>query len=424
MTEPPVSSRRLRAFQRACARGGPRAFDRNWRDLTRHGLPLIERVPGHRDRRLVTFLWRPVGRVTAPSLYTPVGGFSRADTELHSLGTGGVWYRSCSLDPRTRASYGFSPRPLPDLAAGEKAWNRYMRSVRYDPFSSSNIHFEKDPDDPSDYALTLSVFELPRAPRPRWQRPTRVSYWTEEHLRLRSRRLRNVRSVWVYRPADYRRGARYNLLIVFDGPVYRESVPTPRIVENLVAAGRIAPTVVVVLGNARGARTRDLFLNPALPAFLAHELLPWLRHRYALKTRASGTVLAGSSLGGLASADAALRYPGLFGNVLAQSGAFQAVRPRKRGSSVSLMQRLARAPRLPLRFYLEVGTHEEAVGTGMTVSLLGSVRHLRDVLQAKGYPFEYAEFQGGHDYACWRGSLGDGIEYLLGHRRRSLSDRS
>ena len=80
------------------------------------------------------------------------------------------------------------------------------------------------------------------------------------------------------------------------------------------------------------------------------------------------------------------------------------------------MERLSRAPRRSTRYYLDAGTHETVVPPGGVGSLLGGVRHMRDVLVARGYPVTYAEFAGGHDYACWRGTLADGIIALLGTR--------
>ena len=41
-------------------------------------------------------------------------------------------------------------------------------------------------------------------------------------------------------------------------------------------------------------------------------------------------------------------------------------------------------------------------------------RHIRNVLQAKGYDVHYAEFPGGHDYLCWRGTLAEGLLVLIG----------
>ncbi len=416
MTDPPFESARLASFARAAHGRGTKATDRAWTKLTRRGVPLIEPIRGDRTKHLVTFVWRPSDRATSPSIYTPIADFTRGETALQPVGTTGVWYRSFRLSRKTRASYGFSSRPMPALTDDEKAWGRYQRSVRPDPLNPSRLSFPKDPDDPSDSAMVFSLVALPGAAPQLWCDAREPSQWREECHRIRSNILRNTRSVWVYLPSDFDpRDRRYNLLLVFDGPVYRETVPTPTIVENLVAAGRLSATVVALVGNAPHARSKDLLQNPAFPDFLARELLPWLRRRYRLRVEPSRTVLAGSSMGGLASAFAALRYPRLFGNALVQSGSFQI--PEK--APASLMEQFSRAPRLPLRFYLDAGTHEKMVPRGWPASLLGSVRHMRDVLVARGYPVAYTEFEGGHDYACWRGTLADGLIHLLGRSEKA-----
>lgn len=407
VTDPPVESRRLAAFARTARRGGARTLEKAWTTLVREGVPIVEPVRGDRERLRVTFVWRPRAHLVAASIHSPVADFTRQENGLKPLARTGVWYRSFLLSRRTRASYGFSPRPFPSLNEGEKTWAGYFRSVRPDPANPDRIRFGE--------RLMLSVLELPGAPRQSWLAARGATAWREERHEFRSRRLRNIRPVWVYLPAAFApRTVRYNLLIVFDGPAYQDPIPTPRIVENLVSAGRLAPTVVVLVGNAPNARTKDLYHNPAFPDFLALELLPWLRRRFRVRPEPSRTVLAGSSFGGLAAAEAALRHPRVFGNVLAQSGSFLPLPIGGGNAPSSVMEQVAVMPRRPVRFYLDAGTLERSAMPGSEVSLLGSVHHLRDVLVAKGYRVEYAEFEGGHDYACWRGTLADGILRLVG----------
>lgn len=44
-------------------------------------------------------------------------------------------------------------------------------------------------------------------------------------------------------------------------------------------------------------------------------------------------------------------------------------------------------------------------------------RHLRDVLQAKGYSVELQEINGGHDFFNWQASLADGLISLLNTKK-------
>ncbi len=414
---PSVESPRLAAFQRRSLRGGRATVDRAWASLRRTGVPLVERIPGRPRERLLTLVWRDPPAGARPSIFASVGTIDPDELALRPLGRAGVWYRSFRVPVRARVAYGFSPRPIPGPGSPGRAFAEYWKSVRPDPENDRRLQYPQDPNEPDDVPISQSIAELPGAPVQRWSRPSRRAPYTEESTRRKSRFLPKQRTVWVCRPPgrDPPR-APHNLLIVFDGLVYRSTIPTPLIVSNLVAAGRIGPTDVVLVGNGPEARTDELGGNPRFVDFLARELMPWLRRRYGISVPARRVVLAGSSLGGLTAAYAAFRYPTLFGNVLAQSGAFPWPCKDSRGRPTTIMELFAHAPTRSVRFHLDAGSLETVVVPGMAVSLLGGVRHFRDVLAAKGYPVSYTEFAGGHDYACWRGTLADGLIALLGRR--------
>ena len=415
MTAPPLESSRINSFSRACVHGKERAIARAWSALVRNGVPLIEAIPGNRDDVLVTFVWRPAHAGRAASVFTTAAESTREGAAMRLIPRAGVWYRSLQLSRSVRACYRFSPRPFPGWDADDRELGRYMQSLRPDPLNARRFVLPKSPDDP-DTLDTLSVIELPGAAAQRWLRTPPSPTYHEEHHRLSSRFLPGERSVWVNLPAEFDPSRRrYHLLVVFDGLLCRQAIPVPTIVENLVRARRIGPTVVALVGNGPHARFPELGGNPRFVEFLGRELVPWLVRKYRLSVDARKVVLAGSSLGGLTAAYAALRYPRLFGNVLAQSGSFPWPCADARGRRTSLMDLYARSPKLPLRFYLDTGKLETtAIPEWGGVSQLAGVRHMRDVLVAKGYPVTYAEFDGGHDYVCWASTFADGLLSLLG----------
>ncbi len=417
--EPTVESPRLAEYLRRSSPAEASRPSAGWQYLTSRGLPVVERCPGDAARLRVSFVWRPKQPVSRPSIYTPLANPFHGETELQPLGPSGIWFRTFVVPRRTRALYAFSPRPTPTPAHGGD-WGSYFRSLVPDPESPSHLTMAKDPDDPEDVAVTVSVVALPGASRQPWVRAHRPPRWRREHTHLRSRSLKGSRSVWVFLPPGFDpRRTRYNVILAFDGVAYQSAVPAPTVVENLVRANRIGPSVLTLVGNAPGAREVELLHNPGFVEFLSAELVPWLQRRHGLTPYPPGTVVVGSSLGGLTAAFAALRRPDLFGNVLAQSGAFTWSRSGGMLGSPTLMEEFARVPREDVRFYLSAGSLETAVYPGTQMSLLAGVRHLRDVLVAKGYSVKYSEFTGGHDYSCWGGSLAEGLLHLLGKRGRA-----
>jgi enterochelin esterase-like enzyme len=207
-------------------------------------------------------------------------------------------------------------------------------------------------------------------------------------------------------------------MLLLDGWAYTQFVPTPLILDNLIAARQVPPLVVVLLDtlDTETTRLRELSCSASFRDFVCDELVPWVRQHYHISADPTRAVVAGSSHGGLAAAYLGLELPMLFGNVLSQSGSFP-WRPEDAVEDEWLSCQYALTDRVALRFYLDVGLLETWPSPQGGPSWLVANRHMRTVLQAKGYVVTYAEYNGGHDYLCWRGTLADGITALLGEQR-------
>jgi enterochelin esterase family protein len=167
---------------------------------------------------------------------------------------------------------------------------------------------------------------------------------------------------------------------------------------------------------------RELPCNQLYADFLARELVPWMQQSFGIPADREMTLTAGSSYGGLAATFAAFAHPETFGRVLSQSGSFwwkpSFSMEDANGAAADreewewLAQQFAERERLPVRFYLDVGTLETSGPPGGPSQVIVN-RHMRNVLRARGYEVHYTEFAGGHDYACWRGTLADGLIALF-----------
>lgn len=285
------------------------------------------------------------------------------------------------------------------------------------PKSTIQISEERDTLDPlnSESFDGLSVLVLPNAsPEPYVKANESTPHGKVTPSTFKSTKLNEDRAISVYTPPAYDGSLSSNLLIVFDGGTYDGSpaslIPTPTILDNLIAAKKIGPTVAIFINNM-GQRNRDLGGYTPFEEFLVFELIPWVRANYRIKDGPSHVVLAGSSRGGLAASHCAFYHPDVVGNVLSQSGAYW-VRNDDHNpppwpltlDSGDLVLAIRDSPRVPVKFYMEVGRFD---------SLMNINRELRDILMVKGYSLTYREFDGGHDYFYWRGSLADGLIALL-----------
>ncbi len=223
---------------------------------------------------------------------------------------------------------------------------------------------------------------------------------------IQSDYLKGEKKLWIYTPPGFaKEGARFPLLVLFDGD--RNVMWIPRILDLLITQKRIPPIVAIMTDNSvPRARRTELPCNPQFTNFLATELVPWARRNYHATEEPDRTIVAGSSFGGLASVYAGLQRSDVFGNVISLSGSFW-WRPDGNEKAEWLTSLANASPRLPLRFYLEVGLMENYA---MQVD---DNRHMRTALVAKGYPLHYSEYDGGHAFLNWSGGMADGLQFLL-----------
>ena len=283
-----------------------------------------------------------------------------------------------------------------------------------------------------------SVVELDHAPPQIWINPMPGVPDGKVEKYLSRAHSKQCTTLWIYTPPGYSNsGPDNNLLINFGGDI--KGVPVPTILDNLIAKGKLPPTVAVAVDWGPGGVMTERWHNDKFNDFVAQELIPWVRKNYRVTAKPNRTFLTGASLSANTAVYLGIEHPEIFGNVMAQSGGFMyrqrqnTPRPRCRGSirrgfpeSEWLIRQIVARPKMPIRFYLEIGLMEEVVWREVPAryafpSLVSSTRHLRDVLLAKGNELFYNEYNGAHEDLSWRGTYGEGLILLAGGKSRPLT---
>ena len=400
----PLRSPRLKTLQARLAQGGDsRGF---WQEMERQGTPLIE--PWDAERQLVSFVWRGAGQ-SVRLFGSPSGNHE----PLQRLGSSDVWWASFVMPRDARLSYGFAP-DVPAVSADAMIQRRAILStLQRDPLNRQSWGRSADLQAVQDRYDGRSVLTLAKAPPQPWSQ-SRAGVATGQLQRhwLGSQALGNGRDIWIYKPQGWQQAdaAQRSLLVLFDAQAYLRQVPTPAIIDNLMADGLLPATAVVLVANGAGdARSRELPPNPVFADFMGQQLMPWLKAQ-GIAAGPERTVIAGSSYGGLASSYVALRYPQWFGNVLSLSGSYWWA---PKGESPNwLARQYEQAPQLPIRFYFDAGLYEGA--RGGQAGIRETSQELGDVLRAKGNKVVQRVHSTGHDYVHWQGSLACGLLALTG----------
>ncbi|MFG3256024.1 enterochelin esterase [Streptomyces sp. NPDC048172] len=383
----------LSALREAVRAGVPGAERDFWLRVEATGTPLVAPDPqGDPAHREVTFLWRGEAAAVVTLLHTVTDKDRHAgDLTPHAMeripGTE-VWALTYRLRADHRASYQFSVCADGVPGTHREAWLRVLDEALPDPF---NPHPHLPARDGRHPASVLALEDAPPQPyvarRPGVRRGRVVRHEIDG------------RGVTAHVPPAA--PGPYAVAVLLDGEMWGPVLEVGDTLDNLHAEGALPPTLTLLV-DTMATRREDLSCSAQFTDWLADTLLPFAARTYGVEPGPSRTLIAGQSAGGLTTAYAAHRRPDAFGLALSQSGSFWW--PDE--DPEWLTRQYETAPRRAVRLYLEVG-HQEWM-------LLEENRRLRDVLRARGYEVTYAEFNGGHDYACWRGGLATGLVSLLG----------
>jgi enterochelin esterase-like enzyme len=237
-------------------------------------------------------------------------------------------------------------------------------------------------------------------------------------VRYRSATL-GERRMHVYTPPGYRRAHAYPVLyLIHGGGDADESWSTVGragfILDNLIAAGKARPMVVVMpaggVGTGTGARSAPMTSDATQDPFtrdLLESIVPYVEANYDVSTRAEDRALAGLSMGGIQTLNIGLthldtfRWLGVFssGWFPADLQAFEA----RRGKALET----TKTP--PKLFWMAHGATDIAKPQSEKVIAM---------LRAHGLTVVSKETPGGHTWENWRAYLRDFAPLLFHEARR------
>jgi enterochelin esterase family protein len=322
------------------------------------------------------------------------------------------WTWTARLPADLRTSYQLCAArddPVPRRALGDDEWLSLVAVGVADPEASDVLAPGCVFGSPQERA---SVLSLPDALAQPWrERRPSVPQGSLERLEIGSGTTASI--VHVYRSPGTDAATDVALAILFDGGTLLD-IDIAATFDNLVHEQAIEPLVAVLVESIRGSarrgpsRVQSLTAPGVFESFVIEELTPVLVDRLPITDDPSRSAVVGQSLGGLAALWLAHRHPGRFGCAVAQSSSLWWPGGEGQLSGDDVLAAYAGSVP-PVRLFVEAGSEETDV--------LSSNRRLRAVLSEVGDSAAYREFRGGHDYACWRGGIADGLIAIFGTAR-------
>ena len=379
-------------------------------EVVSEGTPIIEPVlredgTVNENERIVTFLYHNEQAEQVLMFINRLTDEKNLDRSLMSRIEGtGWWQLSMQMKTTWRASYNF----LPALPGERPAWLGDDDQVRLRAALDSG---EGDPLNPETVCnrvgRCMGVVQLEHAP-------------VQEFLLTQAEIDALPEPEWMHTPDGHRYvlgrvgdpAPDAPLFIQFDGEMWF-SQGMERTLNRAHEAGRIPAMHVFFLhSGGRENRWKELNGDNPIADYLVEIAFPHLEAVHGIKTAPQNIVINGQSLGGLSSMLAVLSRPEAFGGAIAQSSSLWQPQVMDRLDELEAAGEIDRLRHLQLE--IEVGEQEWI--------LVPPHRELKARLEKLGLENAHCTtFNGGHDYACWRGAIVPALERMIAARLRDSS---
>jgi enterochelin esterase family protein len=409
-----LESKKINSLRKDILEGNTDAINKFWQEVKEKHTPIIEEIQGDTNNVLITFLYEGDKEVENVVVLDGCVGLDYEKNKMDRILDTDIWYKTFKVRNDLRFRYFLTVNdPL-----NEDWQKRNQECIRIDPLSNQKVLIPKDEEKPHSEPWICNAVELPKAEPKVWSvKKDKVPKGNLDMFRYKSKILNDEYRVWIYTPVGYSQEKEpCKILVLNDGFEYIYGLSATSLLDNLIYEKQIAPTIAVFV-ESKENRFEMLSCNENFSKFISEEIVPYVRETYNVSYKSEDSIIGGLSLGGLSAAYLGLMQPGVFGNVLSQSGSFwwypgwtpQKVNSKEDFKETWMSNLYNEKQKLDLNFYLEVGILE---GNRM----IKTNKIMRDVLLSKGYSVEYSEFKGGHDYLSWGESLAKGLVYLAGNK--------
>lgn len=220
--------------------------------------------------------------------------------------------------------------------------------------------------------------------------------------------LGNSRHVKVYTPPGYAATAdSFGVILFHDGLEYISLAHANNVLDYLIWKQRIRPVLAVFVPPVD--RTPEYAGNKkmAFSHFIVNQVMAWVDGKYRTRRHPTDRATLGASNGGNIALFLGQNFPQVFGNIAAQSSNVE----------TTISNGFQYGPMLNMRFYLDIGTYDIPV-------LIPRVQNLVQVLQTRGYPYQYRIYHEGHSWGNWRAHVDNALEMFFPGSALSLADQS